>query len=333
MTLPLHCSLSRRRTMAAALALASVSLGSASVQAQGVSGRPVRMLVPFAVGGPTDLVARIAAQHMSEVSGRTVVVDNRAGAGGTIAVETAIRATPDGDTLLFGSSSTFAVNPAIMRSLPYNVERDLRLVGLCASAPQLLVVRPGIAANNVAELVALAKRQPGKLTFASSGAGTIIHMAGELFKHSAGIDIVHVPYKGGGPATVAMMVGEVDMMLNSPGPLMPNIKTGKLKALAVAGKQRSVFVPDIPTFAEAGLPQVESDSAFALAAPIGTPPAVVRALGETLAKASRRPDYKDRLAVLGYEPAFLSPEQSAEFFRREFEKWARVAKAANVRVD
>ena len=314
-------------------ALAAVCLATGIAHAQGLTGRPVRLLVPFAVGGPTDLIARIAAQHLSEISGRTIVVDNRAGAGGAIAVETAVRAAPDGDTLLFGSSSTFAVNPAVMRNLSYNVARDLRLVGLCASAPQLLVVRPGIAANNVAELVALAKRQPGKYTFASSGAGTIIHMAGELFKHAAAIDIVHVPYKGGGPATVAMLVGEIDMMLNSPGPFMPHLKSGKLKALAVAGRQRSSFVPDVPTFAEGGLPQVESDSAFALAAPIGTPLSIVRALGDTLAKATRRPDYKDRLAILGYEPAFMTPEQSAEYFRIEFEKWSRVAQAANVRVD
>jgi len=318
---------------ATALILLSTCLVSTQGYAQSGAGRPVRMLVPFAVGGPTDLVARIAAQSMTEVTGRSVVVDNRAGAGGTIAVEIAIRATPDGDTLLFGSSSTFAVNPAIMRKLPYDVERDLRIVALCASAPQLLVVRPGIAVANVGDLIALAKKQPGKLTFASSGAGTIIHMAGELFKHAAGIDIVHIPYKGGGPATVAMMVGEVDMMLNSPGPLLPNIKNGKLRALAVAGKQRSAFVPDVPTFAEQGLPQVESDSAFALAAPAGTPVTVVRALGDALASASRRPDYKERLALLGYEPVFMTPEQSSDYFRRELAKWARVAKTANVRLD
>lgn len=311
---------------------AAAVLIPASVVTAAYPERPVRMLVPFAPGGPTDLIGRIVAQHATEILGKTVVVDNRAGAGGLIAVETAIKAAPDGYTVLFGSTSTFAVNPALSpRS--YDVERDLKLIAFAAYAAQILVVRSGVPASSVAELVALAKKNPGKLTFASSGPGTTIHLAGELFRHEAGIDILHIPYKGGGPATTAMLSGEVDMIFNNPGALLPHIKSGRLRALAVAGPSRSAFLPELPTFAEAGWPRVESGSAFGLAAPAGTPQAVTAVLGAALAKIAAMREFRERLAALGTEPLLMTEAQAADYVKREYRKWSQVAKVANVKAE
>jgi tripartite-type tricarboxylate transporter receptor subunit TctC len=295
--------------------------------------RPVRLLVPFAPGGPTDLIGRVLAQQLTERWQKTVVVDNRAGAGGTIAVETAVKAAPDGYTVLFGSTSTFAVNPALYGKQSHDAVRDLPVVAFVAYAPQLLVVRSGVPAASVAELVALAKKQPGKLTFASSGAGTTIHLAGELFKHAAGIDILHIPYKGGGPAVTAMLSGEVDMLFNNPGTLLPHIQTGRLRALAVAGPSRSAFLPALPTFAEAGLPQVESGSAFGLAVPAGTPAVRVAAIAAALAGIVARPDFRERLAGLGTEPLFMDGVRSAAYVQREYVKWSQIVKIANVKAE
>ena len=295
--------------------------------------RPVRLLVPFAPGGPTDLIGRVLAQQLTERWEKTIVVDNRAGAGGTIAVETAVKAAPDGYTVLFGSTSTFAVNPALYGKQSSDVVRDLPVVAFVAYAPQLLVVRSAVPAASVSELVALAKKQPGKLTFASSGAGTTIHLAGELFRHAAGIDILHIPYKGGGPAVTAMLSGEVDMLFNNPGALLPHIQTGRLRALAVAGPGRSAFLPALPTFAEAGLPQVESGSAFGLAVPAATPPVTVAAIGAALAGIVARPDFRDRLAGLGTEPLLMDAVQSAAYVRREYAKWVEIVKVANVKAE
>lgn len=288
------------------------------------------MLVPFAPGGPTDLIGRVLAQQLTDAWGKTVIVDNRAGAGGTIAVETAIKAAPDGYTVLFGSTSTFAVNPALYKDLPYNTGRDLPVVGFVAYAAQILVVRTGVPAASVAELVALAKKQPGKLSFASSGMGTTIHLAGELFKHTAGIELLHIPYKGGGQAVTALLSGEADMLFNNPGALLPHIKTGRLKALAVAGGSRSAFMPELPTFAEAGLP-LESGSAFGLAVPRGTPEATVKFISAALAGIAARPDFRERLAGLGTEPVFMDSAQAAAYVKREYEKWSRIVKLANVK--
>lgn len=304
-----------------------------AIAADAYPERPVRMLVPFAPGGPTDLIGRVLAQQLTDIWGKSVVVDNRAGAGGTIAVETAVKAAPDGYTLLFGSTSTFAVNPALYEKLSYDIARDLPVVGFVAYAPQLLVVRAGIPAATVNELVALAKKQPGKFTFASSGTGTTIHLAGELFKHVTGIDILHIPYKGGGQAVTALLSGEADMLFNNPGALLPHIQTGRLRALAVAGPVRSAFLPKLPTFAEAGLPQVESGSAFGVAVPKGTPAGIVKTIAALLAGIAAKPDFRERLASLGTEPLFMDSAKSAAYVQRETVKWAQIVKVANVKAE
>ena len=321
-------SLSSGRTLAAVLGLLATIAHGADYP-----DRPVRMIVPFAPGGFTDVVSRIVGQHLTELWGKTVVVDNRPGAGGTIGPAIASTASADGYTLLLGSNSTFSVNPAVYSKLPYDVFRDLDLVGLVAYSAHVVVVRAGIPANTAAELVALAKKQPGKVTFASSGAGAAIHMAGELFGYQTGIRIVHVPYKGGGPAAVAMLAGEVDMMVNDPGPLLPHIKSGRLRALAVASDRRSALLPELPTLAEAGISGVESSSWAGLATPVKTPRAVITTISQSLTRILNSADYKARLASLGMEPLILTPDQTRAFIKSELDKWSKVARAAGVQLD
>lgn len=319
-----------RAAAAAVLALAWAMFACA---AEDFPARPVRMIIPFPAGGPADYVGRLYAQNLTDLWGKQVVTDNRPGASGIIGTEMAIRSNPDGYTLLFGSTSTFAVNLVLIKKLPYDVFRDLGLIGLVAIAPHVLAVRAGIPARNVPELIALAKKQPGKLTIASAGGGTIVHMAGELFKYHAGIDIVHVPFKGGAPATVGLLAGEVDMVVNDLSAVLTHVKSGKLRALGAAHSRRLQPLPDVPTFAELGLSGVESSTWWGTAVPAKTPRAVMSRIKAGHDKALARPDYVERLAVLAMEPLILTPGETAAFVKREIEKWRKVATAANVRID
>ena len=325
--------MSARLAAGCAFALGAMLVAPAAGAAEAYPARPVRMIVPFAAGGPTDVAARVVAQHLGEQWGRPVVIDNRPGAGGVLGADIAAKATPDGYTLLLGSNSTFAVNAAVFRKLPFDVTRDFRVIGLVAIAPHLLVIRSGVPATSVAELVALAKKQPGKFTFASSGTGAIIHMAGELFKSSAGVDIVHVPFKGGAPATVAMLAGEVDMMVNDLSQFLAHIKAGRMRALAAASPKRIAALPDVPTFAELGMPKVESSNWFGLAAQAKAPPEIVKALSDSLGRVLTLPEYRDRLATMNMEPLVLAPDQATAYARRELEKWTEVAKTVNIKLD
>ncbi|CAM9694064.1 unnamed protein product, partial [Phaeothamnion confervicola] len=293
--------------------------------------RPVRMMIPFPAGGPSDFVGRLLAQNLTDLWGKQIVVDNRAGASGIIGTEIAVRSNPDGYTLLFGTNSTFAVNLVLIKNLPYDVFRDLALIGLVAEAPHILAVREGFPAKNVKELIALAKQQPGAYKFSSSGTGTIVHMAGELFKYSAGIDIVHVPYKGGTPATLSLLTGEVDMLVNDLSTLLVHVKSGKVRAFAAAHTKRLPPLPDVPTMAEFGMPGDVSSTWWAVAVPVKTPAAVRAKIVETQNKILARPEYAARLAELAMEPLKLTPEQAAEVIKREIEKWRKVAAAANIR--
>jgi tripartite-type tricarboxylate transporter receptor subunit TctC len=317
----------------AKIACAALLLTATGVMAQAYPARPVRMIIPFPAGGPADFVGRHYALHLAEVWGNPVVTDNRTGASGIIGTEIAVRSAPDGYTLLFGSTSTFAVNAVLFKKLPYDVFRDLDLIGLVAIAPHVLAVRADLQARDVKELIALAKKQPGKLTFASAGSGTIVHMAGELFKHQAGIDIVHIPFKGGGPATVGLLAGEVDMVVNDLSAVLVHVRSGKLRALAAAHARRLQPLPDVPTFAEAGLPGVESSTWWGMAVPVKTPRALMARLKAAHDQVLARPAYGERLAALAMEPLALSGEPGAAFIRREIEKWRKVAAAAKVVLD
>lgn len=321
--------LGRRALLAAALATPFVARAETEYPT-----RPIRIVVPFPPGGPTDVVGRIVAQGLGEaLGGKPTVVENRGGAASVIGTEAVVRSPADGYTLLFGSNSTFAVNTALMPNLPYVVDRDLDLLALVAEGPQVLVVRANLPARTVPELIAQAKAQPGAFTFASTGPGGIIHVAGELFRHHAGVELLHVPYRGGGPAVTALMSGEVDMMVNDLSPMLPAIREGRLRALAVAGPSRVPQLPDVPTFAELGLPGVLTASWFGLAAPSGLPAPVrarlVGAVGILLAN----PAYRRRLEAAGLDLPSVPPERARDFIRAEAAKWTDLARAASIRME
>lgn len=295
--------------------------------------RPVRLINPWAAGGPADFVGRLYAQGLTELWGRQVVTDNRPGASGIIGTELVTRAAADGYTLLFSTTSTFAINGILIKNIPYDVGRDLELIGIAAIAPYVLAARADIPARSVQELIALAKKQPGKLSFASAGAGTILHMAGEQFKHQTGIDVLHVPFKAGAPALIGVLSGEVDMIVTDLSAVLTHVKSGRLKALGAAHARRLGPLPDVPTFAESGFPGVESSAWWALAAPAKTPRAVIAAIKAGHAAVLARPDYIERLAGLAMEPMMMTPEQTAAFVRREIDKWQKVVAVAGVRID
>ena len=295
--------------------------------------RPVRLVVALAAGGPADTAARVFAPHLAEALGQSVFIENRTGASSVIGTEAVVRAAADGYTLLFGSSSSFAVNPAVMKSLRFDVQKNLRLVALVSYTPHVLVVRGSLPVATLADLVAFAKQQPGKLTYASSGAGGAIHLASELFKREAGVDLVHVPYRGGGPAMIGLLAGDVDVFISDLSTTIENIRGGRVKALAMAWPSRSPFLPETPIFAELGYPAVVSSSWFGLATPAGTPADIIERLAQATTRANASPAYLTNLKKLGNEPFALTPEQSAAFIKAEIDKWATVARSANIQIE
>lgn len=319
-----------RRLMAGSVIVLGALGSAAACAAEAYPARPVRMVIPFGAGGPADFVGRLFAQQLTDLWGKQVVTDNRPGASGIIGTEIAIRSNPDGYTLLFGSTSTFAVNLVLIKKLPYDIFRDVQLIGLVANAPHVLAVRAGFPAHSVKELIALAKQHPGKYTFASAGPGTIVHMAGELFKYHAGIDILHVPYKGGAAATVGLLSGEADMVVNDLSVVLTHVRSGKLRVLAVCHKTRLAPLPDVPTFAELGMPGIVSSTWWGIGVPAKTPRAVVDQLAAAHAKALARPAYAARLSELAMEPLVLDRNETKAFIRAEIDKWRKVAQAAHV---
>ena len=295
--------------------------------------KPIQMIVPFPAGGPADIVGRLYAQHLSAIVGEPVVILNRDGASGSIGTAAAARATPDGYTLIFGTTSTMVINPLVMKQVPYDFWKDFALIGLIANAPHILAVREGLPAKSATELVAMAKRDPGKYTIASSGPGTIVQMAAELFKQEAGIDLLVVPFKGGQPATLALLSGEVDVIINDLTTLKSNLASGKLRALAVAHESRLKVMPDVPTFAELGLPGVVSSTWWGIGVPVRTPEAVQAKLRAATAKILADPDYASRLATMAVEPMVMTPEQESAFVAGEVRKWKSVAAAAKIQID
>jgi tripartite-type tricarboxylate transporter receptor subunit TctC len=316
-----------------AFALAICLCSGAAAAADEYPAKPIQMIVPFPSGGPADIVGRVYAQQLSAVVGQPVVILNPGGAGGTIGTASAARAAPDGYTVLFGSTSTMAINQLIMKQLPYDFAKDFSLIGLVANAPHLLAVREGLPAKTAAELVAMAKRSPGKYTIASAGPGTIVQMAAELFKQQAGIDLLVVPFKGGQPATLALLSGEVDMIINDLTTLKSNLASGKLRALAVANESRLRVLPSVPTFAELGLPGVVSSTWWGIGVPVKTPEAVQAKLRSATAQILADRDYVARLATMAVEPMHMTPEQASAFVAEEVRKWKTVVAAAKIQVD
>jgi tripartite-type tricarboxylate transporter receptor subunit TctC len=324
----------KRRDLLKLMALtAPVSVLRAPAFAQSYPSRPVRMVVPFAAGGPADITGRIVAQHLSELLGQQFYIDNRAGAGGVVGAETVVRAAPDGHTLLFSSNTAFSVTPAIKKNLSFDVKKDIAVISPAARGPQALVVRSTLGVGSLQELLARARREPGKLTIAHSGVGSIIHFVAELFKYHAQIDVVQVPYRGGGPSVLGLLAGDVDMMINDLSPVLEHIKAGKLLALAVASEQRAPQIPDTPTFPEVGLPQVISSSWFCLGAPAATPAEAIKTLSTAMSRVLNLPAYRAKLAELGLEPFELSPAEATAFIARELDKWTNLVAAANIQAE
>jgi len=295
--------------------------------------KPVRMVVPFPPGGTTDILARAVGQKLSESWGQQVVIDNRPGAGGNIGTDIVAKSPADGYTLLMGTVGTHSINASLYSKLPFDPIKDFAPVTLVASVPNVLVVNATIDAKSVKELIALAKSRPGQLAFASSGNGTSIHLAGELFKSMTGTSMLHIPYKGSAPAIAELLGGQTNMMFDNLPSAMPHIKSGRLRALAVTSVRRSPALPDVPTIAETGITGYEASSWFGVLAPAGTPKDVVAKIQADIAKALNTPEIRERLSGQGAEPVGDTPEHFAEHIKAESAKWARVVKDSGARVD
>ena len=301
--------------------------------AQRYPARPIRIVSPFAAGGSTDILARLIGQKLTASWGEPVIVDNRAGAGGIIGSDLVAKAQPDGYTLLLTSTSAHAINPALHRTLPYDPLRDFAAVTQVATGHNILVVHPSVPAKSVQELIALAKSNPGTLTFSSGGNGTPAHIAGELFNSLAKVDMVHVPYKGGGPAAVALLAGEVSLSFGSVTTVLPQVRANRLKALAVTGAKRSSMVPELPTIAEAGVPGYALNSWYGVLAPARTPRQIVAKLSAEIVRILNLADVRAKLLQEGVDPEGTTPQEFSAFIRAEVEKWPRLVKAAGARID
>jgi tripartite-type tricarboxylate transporter receptor subunit TctC len=318
------------RALCAVIATSAATLCASFVVAADYPVRPVRVIVPLAPGGGTDISARLVTQRLTEALGQTFLVDNRPGAGTTLGVELAARAVPDGYTLLV-TSPEFTVNPSLLAKVPYEPARDFAPIAQFTRGQYFLSVRPTVAASSVKELIALAKSQAGKLNYGSSGNGSANHLAGEMFKQVAGVDLVHVPYKGSGPSVAALLAGEIQVLFSSTTAVLPHVRAGRVRALAVTGAQRSPIAPEVPTVVESGLPQFVVTGWYGMLAPKATPEAVVARLN---AEVNRQlPELKTRFAELGSEIVGGTPTQFAEFLREDQAKWARVIKASGARAN
>jgi tripartite-type tricarboxylate transporter receptor subunit TctC len=314
------------KRLLAALSLAACALA----HAQPYPSRPVRIVVPFPPGGPTDIVARLVSQKMTEGLKQPVVVENRAGAGGVLGTEFVAKAPADGYTLLMGTIGGLAVSMSLLPDRGYDTLRDFAPITQAVNVTSILVTHPSVPVKSVQELLALARLHPGKLNYGSSGGGTVTHLAGELLKLMGGVNIIHVPYKGGAPALTAILSGEVDLTYENSLIIVPHIKSGKVRALGVTSAQRSKLLPDLPSVAEA-LPGYGASGWYGLVAPAAIPKDVLARLNAEAVKALRSPDVAERLSGQGAEPAPGSPGDFAAFIRAEIDKWSKVVKAANMK--
>ena len=293
--------------------------------------KPVRMVVTFPAGGPTDVIMRTIGQKLSASWGHPVVIDNRGGAGGVIGTEIVAHAAPDGYTFLVGTAGGMTINPALQPKLSYDPFLDFAPVAMLVVNPQILVVHPSLPAKNLKELVALAKARPGQFNFASAGTGTATHLGLELLKLTTGIDVVHVPYKGGAPAVTDLIAGQVQMLFVSIPSVLPHVRAGKLRAIAVSSAQRSASAPDVPTVAESGYPDFEYSNWNALFAPAKTSPQVVRKMNAEIVRILNDPEVSRRLTSQGADPAPGTPEALAKYMRNDHERWKKVIRAAGIK--
>jgi tripartite-type tricarboxylate transporter receptor subunit TctC len=322
------------RLLPSIVAFACAIAASSALHAQDYPARAVQLVVPFSAGGAVDAVARLVAQKLTERLGKPVVVENRPGASGNIGAQAVARAPADGYTLLMAAITNYAINaPLQPAQVTYSLEKDLVPVGTVGNVPLVLVVNPSVPANNLQELIQLAKSKPGQLTFASSGNGSTEHLAGELFKKIAGIDMLHVPYKGGAPAVADVMGGQVSAMVATTPNVLPNVKANRLRALVIAMPSRNAQLPDVPTAAEAGLPGFEVASLYGILAPAGTPPPILNKLTTELQTILQMPDTLERLQQIGVEASYAPPAEASRRIRSEFAKWGKLIKDANIKVE
>lgn len=315
------------------LAGVAVALVLAPVWAQSYPIRPPRLVVPFPPGGATDTLARLVGEELGKRLGQPVVIENRPGAGGNLAAQFVARAAPDGYTLLMAPTSIYAIAMTLYKDPGFDVARDFTPVSTLANVPHVLVVHPSLAANNLKELVALAKAKPGELTVASQGTGTVSHLEAEMLQQMAGIQLTHVPYKGSAPALLDLLGGRTQIMFDSIASAMPQVRAGKLKAMAVAAEKRASVLPDVPTVAEAALPGYRAESWLGILVPAHTPRAVIERLNRELNASLADPRVHQTLVERGFEPQASTPEQFVERIRGDLLAWARVVKASGARVE
>jgi len=314
--------------------LACIALAASPVaHAQTFPTKPIRLICPFPPGGAVDIASRAIAAEMSKTIGQQVIVENKPGAGGNIGGVEAARASPDGYTMFMTTSGISAINPALYAKMPFDPNRDLAAVSALVSLNNVLVLNPSVKANTVTELIALAKAQPGVLTYASSGSGTSIHMSAEMFKYLTHVDILHIPYKGSAPALTDLLGGQVNMMFDNIPSSLAHIKAGKLHAIATTGAKRDPALPDLPTIAEAGVAGYESGVWFGLMVPAATPKDIVAKLNAAAVSATRAPEYIKRMTDQGYIVIGSTPEQMTEMLKAELARWEPIVKASGARAE
>ncbi len=299
--------------------------------AQEFPSKPIKLIVPFPAGGPNDIIARTVGQRMSELLKQPILIDNRAGAGGVLGTDAVAKADPDGYTIAITSAGALAISTSLQEKVPYDPLKDFKHITLVAKVPELLVVATSVPAANMNELIALAKAKPGQLNFASSGPGSMPHLAGELLKLTARIDIVHVPYRGAAPAVNDLLGQQVQMVFLDLPVLLPQVMAAKLKPIAVGSKQRVAALKDVPTTAEVGFPQIEAENWYGMVAPLGTPAPVLAKLHQAAVDAMRTPDVREKLADQGASLVANTPEEFSAYIKSEIEKWAKVVQAAGIK--
>ena len=319
-----------RRIMASFVSAAVLATGAAGALAQTYPTKPVRIIVPFAPGGATDMLARVVAQNLSQSLGQSVLVENRPGAATNIGADAVAKAEPDGHTLLIGTLA-LVVNPALFPSMPYAWDKDLRPVSMIGFVPNLLVVNPSLPVKSVAELIAYGKANPGKLTFGSAGSGGAVHLSGELFKIMSGVDMVHVPYKGSAPAVTDLIGGNLDLIFDNLPSVVPHVRSGKLRGLAVTSSKPSASAPEFPPVADSGLPGYEMLPWNGIFAPAGTPEPIITRLNAELKKILALPEVKESLTSRGVELVGDSPQEFAAFLKKESERWQDLVRKAGIK--
>lgn len=315
------------------LSLAALPLARPALAQGAWPARPVRVIVPFAPGGATDILGRLTATELGNVLGQPFVVENRAGAGGNVGSDLVAKSSPDGYTLLFGAAGNIGINPSLFSNMPYDPARDLAPISLIAEVTNVLVVHPSVNARSVQELIALARTTPGGLVYASSGNGSTIHLSAELFASMTQLRMTHVPYRGSGPAMADLLAGRVALMFDNLPSALPHVREGRLRALAVTAARRTPVLPDVPTIAEAGVPGHEATSWFGLFAPAGAPREIVDRMAREMATFARRPEVAERIRALGAEPITNTPEEFTVMVREEITKWGAVVRASGARAD